>query len=252
MICSICGKEEFQTFPTNNDYQYCTYCNMVVRKEFPTEIGYSNYNNLTEEFFKSMLQSDLIHYKQMFDSFKENKLFNITLQKRMFNTIYAFGGGFPKLESYLKSDDIIIYDVCKDNYLNNLELFRTEFDCKRDIEYRDFLLNIEDDEFLNTLNSIDKDSHDLITFVHFLEHLKPDLFAKTIKDLSKFKNNSNHKTFLIYQPCVRMDRDGRWFHWNKEHSTFLPLETYVRFLRENDFDVHFVRPYSDDLFIVFE
>lgn len=253
MNCIICNNQ-LKEYQNRSEYVGCDTCHYVIKKEKVNNVDMNKqvYENITQQHSQilNLLNSDKKHYDDMFSYFNNRK--DCPLKDLSFDKTYAFGGGFPKLETYLNTHDINVYDLCHTGYSSFIQDFRSIYKYDDKLDYNYFCLT-DKDYFLNLLNSdIDKTSSDLLTFVHFLEHLDISLFIDTIKTLKKFKEDHKNKTFLIYQPCFNFGRDSNWCHWHVEHVTLPTYEFIYEFLENEGFEVIFGSSYSDDMLFVFK
>ena len=256
MKCPLCNSENFTMYELRPEYDICNKCDTIILRENERDVvefnkqAYLSSTSKTDNMVK-MLHSDKMHYDKMFLNFRNNGLFDIT--NIDFNHIHSFGGGLPKFESYLKHNDINVYDLCPEGYSQYLSIFSDIYEYDKNINYKEYRHDL-DNNFYDMLCSLsNNDNKDLFSFIHFLEHLTPENFIRTFQDLAKFKNEFKNKRFIIYQPCFSKARKNYdWVHFVDQHVVMFPLKSFESFLRDNGFTSIVSTEYSDDLMIMFK
>ena len=146
--------------------------------------------------------NDIGHYERLNsdDRFKKLKpSLNI-------NTVHSFAGGHPKLESLFNPQSIIVYDANADLYQKESKLFCQKYNYDIDkIEYVKCFVDVD------LIKSITYNKQDMVSFVHFLEHLSIenafDLIAAVPDGIP----------ILIYQPNAERAKTEGWCHFHEQH-----------------------------------
>jgi hypothetical protein len=234
MNCNFCGGITRKS-KINQAYKQCTLCNTHFM--FP-EINY-NYHEYFEDAivrYTKILNADRGHYDRMVKTIigVDNKPF-----KSPFNKIWAFGGGFPKLETYFNATVIDSFDMMAKKYEKISYLFDERFK-KETIKVNYISMEITPEK----IAELPIKSNDLVTFVHFLEHFNQAEIIQYLKTVSKLSTN-----LLIYQPNVTVAKSSNWVHFNDQHKTLMDARSLSMWLDSNGYIVMNVYQYSDDMFI---
>lgn len=249
--CIMCSNGDFKKYPNTPSkipvHYYCTKCHTVYNSsfEFPP---FQKYETLNSEQCKRMLQADLKHYNRLLaEHFKTKAFFTAS-----YDEVHAFGGGFPKLESFFTHDTLHVYDGCADGYCEIIDIFKPMYNYNKPIDYIKYVFDDTNDFLAFMHKSVDKTSRDMITFVNFLEHLHPALLVKTLEALRAFNKTVENKTYLIHVPWTDLSRKSSWVHWHEEHFIYIPLTTYTDYLSRLGFNIIWSVKNYDDSIIVFE
>jgi len=178
----------------------------------------------------SELTSDYQHYQVFLISIGDVPF------KRKWNIIHSLGGGFPKLESILKPNKIIVYDICAEEYMllpsYIWDFFKQKYQPPQ-IIYKDKIEDIEVGE------------DDLITACHFFEHLEMENIIRLLKSLRGY--------LLIYQPNPETFYSPNWFFAHEDHISLLSPLAWERIFKEFGWDILYFTRYSEDqCFFVFK
>lgn len=203
--CIVCNGTKFKPHMFRTEYDVCNDCGLVVKRgSFTTQLDISEiYGKRHGSELKSQLKADKRHYMRFFE-----RCYCYQFTNFKFNKIYSLGGGFPKLESFIDHTEIHVIDVCSDNYKNYIDDFRLIYNYKKPITYHEYWYD-ETTTLNESMLSMYTGKHNLITFIHFLEHLNPDVFDKLFQELLDYRGNA---TFLIYQPNCNDTRKKDWCH----------------------------------------
>ena len=236
--CYYCGGALTKNNKCQVNYLQCSGCNTFFSLIEP---DYEYDGGELREFYKTKIQDmhrrDHAHYMRFrgTDEFKH-------IASYQFGTIFAFGGGVPKLESGLTFDKIISYDLNSDLYMGVMDEFSVMYNIeKQRIDLRSDFVNFQ------LIRGMEYGPNDLITFVHFLEHLTPPDFVSIMDAIPVGVN------VLIYQPEASKARGPGWFHFNdKQHLVIMELAHMITFFQDwYNIEIITKRYNSDDLFLVF-
>lgn len=246
MKCGICGGK-LGINKVNPDFYECELCKTLVRidsHQMDQAFYNTNYFQDKDEMVRTLnLNSE--HYKKLFEMVANNpKYIEIKndIFKNKLDTVYCFGGGFPHFESFLPVEHIRVYDFAADQYRDNLNLF-SEYCSDKTIEYT---------VYDASGGVIDLTQPSIVTFSHILEHFTIESITNIFKSISEHVALGSY--VLIYQPNPVMATRPTWLHWtyhSKEHITFLPINTFTKFINSfPNLSVKLSVPYSDDLLII--
>lgn len=236
--CYYCGSLLVKNNKCQENYVQCSGCNTFFSLIEP---DYEYNGGELREFYKKKIQDmhrkDYAHYMRL----KETEEFK-SISSYPFGTIFAFGGGVPKLESCLTFDNIISYDLNADLYLEVMDEFGALYNIeKQRIEMRSDFVNSK------LIRGMDYGPNGLITFVHFLEHLSPVDFVSIMDSIPVGVN------VLIYQPEASRAKGPGWFHFNdRQHLVIMELAHMIKFFQDwYNIEIVTKRYNSDDLLLVF-
>ncbi|MDQ1266604.1 MAG: hypothetical protein QG635_1756 [Bacteroidota bacterium] len=224
-------------FELNPDYYLCNRCKSVIRKEeSPIDYNADWFDEKYIEGLVKILDSDRIHYDNMFNQ----KYFKPALEMK-FDTVHSFGGGMPKLESYLHCNKIAVYDINASKYEQYKDKFAEKFNVDTNkLQFNDCDVNPE------FVSGIKTGSGDLFCFVHILEHVPQDYIMKLFDSLKLCPAG-----ILIYQPNIQTAKDAEWCHFHKEHITFARLKWFVKRIKKQlKQKVLIARRHSDDFLLL--
>ncbi len=248
--CPICGGTLGEG-RLNDDYLECTRCHTQLKKE--------SVLNLTEEpkYFNNVepdLVADKKHYDDMLERLaRKPRFFNRLRRFRKtatFDEVYCMGGGFPKLESYFTSRRIVIFDLAAEQYVRFIDLFRRIYGSSAELDYRKYFIFENTSIYDDVLSKIEPSKKALISFVHFLEHVTPRILLNVLGDLKRARREGMY--FMIYQPNAAAAQDREWHHYGAhDHITLIPLDTLVKKLGDEGFEVVYASRFSDDMLIIF-
>jgi len=200
-------------------------------------------NDLEHE--SSIMKINVQHYEKLFKLLTKNKdhvASLLEMNKLNIDECQCYGGGFPQLESFYPLSKLTIYDLIATQYRKHIKVFTNIYDTdgmKITYTAHDLLKGVK-----KTTNPT------FVSFSHILEHFS---FQDMSKIISSAANNLPDGSYgLIYQPNISAVKGKTWVHYNIQHLSFLPIDTFVKFI--NDFDeleVKVSMSYSDDLFILF-
>jgi len=238
-LCPHCNSKLENS--VNEDYIRCNNCFSHFKKEEayiePDDIIIKDHYI---DDLLNILESDKNHFDKFFNF---NRTSRVKLIYSLKERIISFGGGFPKLESYLKPKLIKVYDLFPKLYSSNIEQFRNIFDFNNKITFNKLKL----DE--NSINDVKIEEKDLITFVHILEHFHYDQIVNIFKNLPK------NIIVIIYSPNSgrQPTMDKNWLHFvGRDHITLLTLNSMVELIERLGYNVVINYTYDCDMFIVFK
>lgn len=239
MICPHCKFKLEDSI--NKDYVRCNSCFSHFKRE--SSYFTSESNKVKDHYIKNLseiLNLDKGHYDRFFNFDTTSR---VKLLYSEMNRIVSFGGGFPKLESYLNPKVIKVYDLFPDVYRSQVKLFREIFNFNGKLEFIKFELNE------NSIDCADIKENDLITFVHILEHFHYDQI------IEMFSNLPSNITVSIYSPNVgRQPTMGKdWLHFvAPDHITLLSLNSMVDIIKQLGYNIIIKYPYDCDMMIIFK
>jgi hypothetical protein len=238
-LCLFCDAvmDEYQINP---NYMRCPACNTLHAKSLPDLSMYKTgeFRQFYEKVLVERTNGDVGHYNRLVGQ----KEFTDALQHLSINTMYAFGGGFPKLESYFSPNKIVVYDMMADLYITHMEMFRNLFqNAPNDIEVKDEIITPA------LIESIDFSNNDAITFIHFLEHLTPKEIKSLLISIPK------DIVIIIYQPEITTIRNSQWWHFDPQHITLVGVDNFIQIIKQW-FDIEIITnwKYSDDFMLIFK
>lgn len=239
-ICYFCNINTIP-LPNNPDYNKCTKCGTVIVNSKANGAQYDSVEMINNYAARIDMytQKGVNHYTKItnqiwFKNFKD---------KYTFDTIYALGGGFPKLESHLNTKKIISYDMMQELYASKADIFLSNYPTEnKEIIFKKQCIDID------FIKGLKVKQNDIISFVHILEHFKQE----TIHD---FLGAVPTKVpILIYGPEITSAGNrGNWFHFKRdEHLTLFSLDYLTQYLNDR-FNINVISKtkYVDDMFLVF-
>jgi hypothetical protein len=222
--CPICEAELLGYF---DNWESCPICGSKFREaRWKREDYINDYFKQREKSLRKRpwvieLFQDYMHYKVLLERFPD--------LPRGKKVIHALGGGFPKLESLLKPQKIVVYDFCAQEYLSLgeeiWETFRKYYE-PPEIEYFEEVI------------PLDLAEDELATACHFLEHLK---FSEIERILDTIRGE-----LLIYQPNPERFISPNWFHNVSDHCTLLSPQAFAKLLEKHGFKILLLDRFSDD------
>ena len=241
--CSIC-QGMLQVCKINHFYYECVECNSQFMKDSSLNL------EVLDHYFVNIekgLEIDKRHYDRMM---KKLTTFAIFAKIMEFDAIYCVGGGFPKLESYLRTPRIKVFDLAAEHYARHVSLFKKVYDCTSHISYQKHVVNENTNFSEDILNKITPETNNLVTFVHFWEHLTPNIFHNMLDHIENMRRDT--LGYLVYQPDPAVARDSSWFHYGgQDHITLITSSTMRKLLKERGFDVIYSETYADDMLHIF-
>lgn len=186
-----------------------------------------------------ILTNDKKHYDKFYNYL--NTIYP-NFKELFFDTIYSFGGGMPKFESYLKPEKIVVFDGNTEVYIQTQKHFKQLYNYKNTLEFIQCIIT------KNLIKNIDisSDKRPLFTFVHFLEHLS------LVDHLDILCNLPKNVEVIIYNPNVEVAVNKNWWHFKPiDHNSFIPLSKLKKILIQLDYKIIKSTSYIDDLFIYF-
>jgi hypothetical protein len=217
-------------------YIKCSNCLLHVVSD-KVDFDYNTYYNINdEEYFTRYLDSDRTHYNGFISQVGD-------MPGRIFNRIWSFGGGFPKLETYLNYNKLMVFDMIADKYELYENKFNSMYQCTQGkIKWHNATVS---PEFV--VNS-SIGYGDLISFVHFLEHFDVSTVIEFIDAAC-----SHSAALMIYQPEITAAGSESWVHFLPEqHVTLISVHVVARLIESKGFNVIHKIKYSDDFFIYAE
>jgi len=237
--CPLCDKH-FLEWKIRKEFLICSNCRTIVKKEVPKSSSEKNYSTQSVR----SLNNDKKHYEKLKETLNKRDFTFVNYQK-----VFAFGGGFPKLESFIiDTSSIVVFDLSATEYEGNINKFSEVFDYIDELQFVSVdLLDSSISEYI--FSNITPDGTYLFTFVHFLEHLSFEDILEVLKCCSYYNNYGNIDV-LIYGPNVDMAKDENWYHLKDvNHITFVRSDTFVNILRQYGFENILTTQYSDDLLV---
>lgn len=240
--CIVCNGGTYDKFKISDDYKRCNNCNTLIRNEYISkDVDFYTDTYFDKSTVTKILVEDKGHYDRLFTKLSTLDT-TVDIDFSNIDRISCYGGGYPKLESYIGVNDITVYDLVALKYKDGESQFRSIFTCNDiNIDYKNF--NITDNF------NIDKTiTNEIITFVHVLEHLKFEDIESIFNDL-RMINNTNY--IIIYQPNPIRFRSNNWIHHNEQHITLIPFNTMQYILTKFNFNILFKLEYDDDMMFIF-
>lgn len=247
MECLICGNINVDICKINNEFYECPNCKTQTR--IKSEIFQEQY--FRDEYFNDLnniqrvLNEDKGHYENLFKILSQEYNYITTINELYSNKItnaYCFGGGYPKFEINLPFlNNIFVYDLIGDLYQKNFSLFLDIYSTPKNINFIKYDL----DKF----ESFNIDAPSLLTFVHILEHFDIKITKQIFNHIND--NIISGSYILIYQPNIDTATSKEWLHYHPQHMTFLPLNTFLIFLKSfSRFQIMYSKSYHQDMMII--
>jgi hypothetical protein len=239
-VCYFCNINTVP-LPNNQEYNKCIKCGTVIVNsesngaQYDSDDMVSLYASRIDRYTKR----DVGHYSKLtgYSWFKDFK------NKHSFDTIFALGGGFPKLESYLNTKKIISYDMMQELYASKSDIFLSNYPTEnKEIIFEKQCVNAD---FIKGLKA---KQTDMISFVHILEHFKQETIIDFLDAVP------TNVPVLIYGPEITSAGNrGNWYHFRKdEHLTLFSIDYLTQYLKEKfAVNIIFRCKYVDDMFFVF-
>lgn len=237
-VCYFCNTKLAPWHKTN--YDKCSSCGTLFSRINVTPEEYVA-GELKADYVKKILnlaKTDHNHY----EGFNRDKRFSKFKNSISFRNIHSFGGGVPKLESYLTSDHIFSYDANGETWIDTIDTFCELYHTpKNKVTINTCFVTPE------LISGVNIDQSDLVAFVHFLEHFQPETVKSFIEAIPV------DVLVMIYQPNSARAISQNWCHYHREHL-FLPTIDGMCYALGKWFNIEIVTKfdYSNDFFLVFK
>ncbi len=153
------------------------------------------------------------------------------------DSVVAFGGGLPKLESYLACRRIDVVDSLAHTWRRGEAAFERHYPFHPAIKWYPFEF---DPDYIRAGGG------NLATFVHVLEHLPAAFAADCLAAACR-----TFPLVMVYGPCIEAARDAAWVHAGiPDHCTYHTLAAMERAIVEAGGTLAISAAWSDDLLVV--